>query len=44
MAKPNATKPDDTASKLTEQERVISFCAATGVDHLHAHASRVQRF
>jgi hypothetical protein len=31
VAKSNATKPDDTASKLTDQERVIPFCAATGI-------------
>jgi hypothetical protein len=31
MAKPKA--PASVASKLTAQERVILFCAATGIDH-----------
>jgi hypothetical protein len=34
MAKPKAPKPEDIAAKLTAQERVILFCAATGIDHV----------
>jgi hypothetical protein len=33
MAKPKAPTPANVASKLTAQERVILFCAATGIDH-----------
>ena len=33
MANPKATTPASLTAHLTAQERVILFCAATGIDH-----------
>lgn len=33
MAKPKTATPESIAAKLSAQERVILFCAASGTDH-----------